>query len=147
MIIYTAKITDDKNAALEAILKAQGERTGKAVTLDRLSTGKPVVLYNGVCEGFVSVSHTCDLIIAVFSDMQVGADIERKDRKVSQKICADIVEWTKYEAYGKYLGCGITKKLLSSPLPEELIFSFEIDGYVLSLASEDKKVDIIKLTS
>ncbi len=147
MIIYTAKIRDDKNAALEAILRAHGERTDKTVTLDRLSTGKPVVLYDGVRQNYVSLSHTCDTLIAAFSDKEVGVDIERKDRKVSRQICKGIVEWTKYEAYGKYLGCGITKKLLSLPLPEELILSLEIDGYAVSIASEDKKVDIINLTS
>ena len=87
------------------------------------------------------------LLVIAFSDSEVGIDIERIDRRVSDKICKDIREWTRYEAYGKYLGTGISKKLLISELPEELIESYTFGDYVISLASEDKKVDIIKLTS
>ncbi len=147
MIVYASIIGKDKTGAKNAILQAHGNRTGKSVTIDRLSGGKPVVLYNGKREGGVSVSHTDGLLVIAFSESEVGIDIERTDRQVSDKICKDIREWTRYEAYGKYLGTGISKKLLQSELPEGLIDSYTFGEYVISLASEDKKVDIINLTS
>lgn len=147
MVVYASDIGKDKTVAENAILQAHGNRTGKSVTIDRLSKGKPVVLYDGKREGCISVSHTDGLLVIAFSDSEVGIDIERIDRQVSDKICKDIREWTRYEAYGKYLGTGISKKLLKSELPEDLIESYTFEDYVISLASEDKKVDIIKLTS
>lgn len=147
MLIYAIFIDGNKTDAQNAVLRAHGARTGKSVSIDRLSTGKPVVLYNGEREGYVSVSHTDGVLITAFSDEETGIDIERKDRKAPQKICKDIVEWTQFEAYGKYLGTGLTKSLFAKKPPEGLVYSFTWGEYVISVASEDKKVDIINLTS
>ena len=63
MVVYASDIGKDKTVAENAILQAHGNRTGKSVTIDRLSKGKPVVLYDGKREGCISVSHTDGLLV------------------------------------------------------------------------------------
>lgn len=145
MYLYIVS-SDDFQKAKERALYEYSEACGKIATVDRLQNGKPVLLLNGKREGDISFSHTENVLIAAISSSEVGADIERKDRRISQKICGNIEEWTRREAYAKYLGTGINRRILDETLPEGLIKSFDWGDYVISVACEDKKLDIINLT-
>ena len=147
MLIYKADASVGLEIAKNAILKHYGNIIGKTVELGRLSSGKPVVLYDGKEEGYVSVSHTENVVLIAFCDSEVGIDIENSNRQTPKKICADITEWTQKEAYSKYLGTGLTREILNNSVPYGLVDSFIMDEYTVSVASADKKVDIISLTS
>lgn len=93
--------------------------------------------------GDISISHTGNIIAIAISDYKVGIDIERKNRKISKELIS-IENWTKKECYAKYLGCGITRELLNSVPPADLITTFIYGDFILSICSEDKTVDIIE---
>lgn len=147
MYLYVTSMQNGKDAAYEAILRAHAVLTGSEVKIDRLSSGKPVVLFDGKRKGFVSVSHTDSVLAIAFSESETGIDLERKDRKVSARVSAGIADWTAKEAYGKYLGCGINREVLAKKIPDGLVDTYAIGEYVLSVASRDKNLDIINLTS
>lgn len=144
MYLYITTFDDLQNAK-NRVLDEYAKTCKRHVSTDRLSNGKPVLLLDNKREGDISVSHTKNCLVVAISEEKVGIDIELKERHISPTICKNIKEWTQYEAYGKYLGTGISKELLNKELPEELITSFEWGDYIISLASNDKKVDIIKL--
>lgn len=93
--------------------------------------------------GDISISHTENIIVIALSDYKVGIDIERKNRKISKELTS-IENWTQKECYAKYLGSGITRELLNSVPPADLITTFEYGDFILSVCSEDKTVDIIE---
>lgn len=93
--------------------------------------------------GDISISHTENIIAIALSDYKVGIDIERKNRKIS-KALTSIENWTQKECYAKYLGCGMTRELLNSVPPADLITTFEYGDFIISVCSEDKTVDIIE---
>ncbi len=70
-----------------------------------------------------------------FSDESVGIDIERKDRKISDRICADIRQWTRIEAYAKWTGAGVSKRLIAEDLPQDLIITRKYGDYYVSVCS------------
>lgn len=145
MYLYIT-LFDDLDKAKAQVLEEYSRVCGKQATVDRLANGKPVLLLNKNREGDISFSHTENVLIAAISGSVVGVDIERKDRRISSNICKSIEEWTKKEAYGKYLGIGINRQILDKTIPEGLVDSFIWGDYVISLASYDKNVDIINLT-
>lgn len=145
MYLYITRF-EDIDKAKEDILREYSKTCIGQVSIDRLANGKPVLLLDKKPIGDISISHTENVLIMAFSELKVGVDIERNDRKISQKLCDDIKKWTQIEAYGKYLGSGITKSLIKENIPQGLVESFFWEEYVVSVASEDKKLDIIKLT-
>ena len=116
--------------------------------------GKPYFSGNGSF-GF-SISHSSGMALAAVSDGNVGADIERCDRRsdrLIQKCCTpderEYLEstpdksrefmrlWTRKEALSKLDGRGIAMGFGSvSVLGDERIFTAERDGFFLSVASE-----------
>lgn len=107
------------------------------ISIEYLSSGQPILTKDGEQSGYISISHTYNALVMAFGDKPVGIDIERKSRKVSAKVCESIEEWTKREAYGKYIGVGINKEVLSAQLPDKIINTFYHGEYVVSVCGEE----------
>lgn len=103
--------------------------------------GKPYFENN---ELYFSISHTRGAIAIGLSEREIGIDLQ-EIRKISPAVMRRYLHsdasdprectrlWAEYEAYGKYLGCGI-------PIPDgsaakHTTASYDIDGYVLSVCS------------
>ena len=108
---------------------------GEKYSIEYLPSGQPTLMLDGRQSGYISISHTKDALVMALSDKPVGVDIELSERSTS-RIGMDIKEWTKYEAYGKYLGVGINREVLRAVLPKELIKSFRHGEYVISVCGE-----------
>lgn len=111
----------------------------------RTAKGQPLLYKDGAeCEK-ISISHTDNMLAVAFANCSVGIDLERKDRIVSERICTGIEEWTRYEAYGKWLGEGISKSLLKRQLPKDLLRTHTVGEYFLSVCSKTDSPDIISV--
>ena len=103
------------------------QRTGlspREVEFSRGAHGKPYITGSDL---YFSLSHTKGAVCAAFSGEEVGVDIERRDRQVSEAVktrvlsdrelfvCSDgedfIKAWVRKEAFLKRLGVGITRDL------------------------------------
>ncbi|MDE6614753.1 MAG: hypothetical protein K2K24_04510 [Clostridia bacterium] len=135
MKIYFCKHSADIQKTKESLIKRQFQNDN--YQLEYLPSGMPIIVKDGRQAGYVSISHTDDTLIMAFSDKPVGIDIESKNRKVSTKICGSIQEWTRREAYGKFLGVGINKEVLAEQLPDDKINTFFHGDYVVSMCSEE----------
>lgn len=107
--------------------------------------GKPLLFSDGEQCGEISVSHTDGVLAIAFSDESVGIDIERKDRKISDRICADIRQWTRIEAYAKWTGAGLSKRLIAEDLPQDLIITRQYGDYYVSVCSLCKNIVVTTL--
>ena len=107
------------------------------ISSEYLSSGQPILTKDGEQSGYISISHTDNALVMAFGDKPVGIDIERKSRKISSKVCESIEEWTRREAYGKCMGVGINKEVLSAQLPDKLINTFYQGEYVVSICGEE----------
>ena len=136
MRIYICEACKDIQKAKEDLLKRRFP-SGEC-SIEYLPSGQPILAREGKQAGYVSVSHTDDTLAMTFADKPVGIDIERKDREVSSRICDSIEEWTRREAYGKFLGVGINKEILSATLPDKLINPVYFGEYVVSVCSEER---------
>ena len=120
------------------------ERTGlslREIEFARGTHGKPYLVGSSLQ---FSLSHTKGAVCAAFSDKEVGVDIERRDRHVSEAVknrvlsdrerllCSGsedfIKAWVRKEAFLKRLGVGITRDLRNVDtimLPDTAAFSHE----------------------
>jgi len=123
-------------------------------------TGKPYLACNPRYE--FNISHTRNAVAAALSDEPIGVDIERIreiDINIAKSVFSDkelnwlqdasedrnrrfFDIWTKKEALVKYHGIGLSGDLKSydvtGPLPGEEIFTFELNGYTISVCSKMK---------
>ena len=135
----------------------------KKVAFCRGAHGKPYVRGGGVQ---FSLSHTNGAVCAVFSDGDgdIGVDIERRDRKVSERLkqrtlsenemslvhSADdfISIWVKKEAFLKRTGLGIAQGLRGADttlLPDIAAYTYG-DYYIGVAGKEAEKANIISVT-
>ncbi len=104
-----------------------------------------------------SVSHSAEFVLVAVADSEVGADIEKIDKRqnitVSERLFAaedlkdiDISKFfrmfTRLESYGKMTGKGLFPVLKTPMETIKNAYTFEYSGYSLSVCTE-KKEDII----
>lgn len=128
--ILRKRIDSDKLLSLTAGLLISLEvtrRTGiprEKIRYTHGSFGKPYLEGNALQ---FSLSHTQGAVCAAFSDEEVGVDIERRDRRVSERVCERVLGenekplvrssedllrlWVQKEAFLKRLGTGIADDL------------------------------------
>ncbi|MDE5616787.1 MAG: hypothetical protein K2I78_03270 [Clostridia bacterium] len=136
MKIYIKTDCADIQTAKSELLKRHFSCDGYAIGY--LQNGKPIIVCGQEQSGNISIAHTDKTLIMAFSDKPVGIDLERLERKISSKIGVSIEEWTQREAYGKWLGVGINKEILTAPLPNGMINTFYYGDYVVSVCSEER---------
>lgn len=133
------------------------KRFGREAALSEFRIGKYGKPYFSGDENFgFSISHSSGMVLAAVSDGNVGADIERCDRRSDRliaKCCTpderEYLEkssdkgrefmrlWTRKEALSKLDGRGIAMGFGSiSVLNDKRIFTAERDGFFLSAAAE-----------
>lgn len=140
MKIYICENCSNFQKTKEAILKRHFLSDGNLI--EYLPSGQPILTKEGRQAGYISISHTDNTLVMAIGNKPVGIDVERKSRKISSRICPSIEEWTKREAYGKFLGLGINKEVLSAVLPENLINTFFYGDYVIGVCSEERSESI-----
>ncbi|MDE5991314.1 MAG: hypothetical protein K2H36_07010 [Clostridia bacterium] len=136
MKVYIKERCADIQKAKTELLRAHfcGD---KNYEIRHLQSGRPILVCAQEEVGYISISHTDDTLIIAFADKPVGIDIERRSRKVSPKVCGSIEEWTRREAYGKWLGVGINKEVLSAQLPDNIINTIYYGEFVVSVCGEE----------
>ena len=104
--------------------------------------GKPYLEGASFC---FNLSHSGEYAVCALSESEVGVDLE-KIKPISRGVmlrfvgqCGESDEentrlWTRYEAIGKFLGCGIP---YTQELPRDCFVKeyFDLDGYALSVCS------------
>ena len=155
MNVYVGKA--DRHSSFQLLQTAYHAEFGseiKEADLYKSRTGKP--FFKDPIMPFFSISHSGDYIACVFDGNEIGLDLQKIKRippiLASRYLGAgdrcqrdQIREWTKFESYGKRLGCGI-------PLPEGenynngyYIHAYEIPGYILTVCVELETDRIINL--
>ncbi len=136
MIIFYSINKDEESSKKEALKRASVFYNKNIAKIEKTPKGKPIL-----DNLFISISHTKDILVIAFSEKNVGIDIESLDRKV--KIKMTIKEWTEYESFCKWTGEGVSTLSLYKPYPKYNIFNIsEIEGYIISVCSEDKQYTI-----
>lgn len=94
---------------------------------------------------YLSIAHTEGICLMAVSDTAVGIDVERAGRRTRSGL-PPIGEWTKIEAYAKYLGTGMRREYLRRKLPEDLIYELNVgEGYVCHVCSRDRAAMIVSV--
>lgn len=97
--------------------------------------GKPI------CQsGYLSLAHSGDYAVAVYSDRPIGVDIEKirpLSPALAKRLGGDLTEWGKKEALGKALGVGVYR-VLDEPIPDGWEFSFPEapEGYIMAICEK-----------
>ena len=116
--VYAKRVCDNVDlhkAAYDLLLDAMRLELGLEIhtsTIKKSQSGKPYFLG---CPYHFSITHTDGLVAVAISDLPVGIDAESKNRRISNAVAfrflrkdtASIEDWTRYEAVGKMLGCGV----------------------------------------
>ena len=135
--IYLTKYTD-LGQAKEEILSRYSKSKGETYSIEYLPSGEPQLIANSTPSGYVSISHTRELLAMAFAQEKVGIDVERADREISPKICKNIEQWTRIESYAKWIGSGLSKDIISGQLPEDMITTRSWGEYVISICSQSQ---------
>lgn len=156
--VLKKKSEEDKVQSLVAALLVRSQlskRLGtapKKVQFEKGAHGKPYIIGGGVQ---FSVSHTNGAVCAAFTDdeVEIGVDIERKDRKVSEKLkertlsknelllCLTsedfICVWVQKEAFLKRTGIGLTTVIrgIDTTVIKD-IKAFDCGGYFVGAAGK-----------
>lgn len=103
--------------------------------LSKTEKGKPVLDY-----GFISVSHTKNIVCVAISEKEIGIDIESKTREIKLPNMT-IKRWTEVEAYAKWRGSGIEKDKIYLDIPKLWLHEiFALKDYYISVYSEDGEI-------
>ena len=103
---------------------------------------KPPTLKQGF--GYISLSHCEDLILLVWSDKNIGADIERKDRKISKNLVINRF-FKQYEELYFSDNNSINKNFMDIWVINESIIKYQKTG--LFIGMKDWEIDLQKNTS
>ncbi len=115
--------------------------------ISKAELGKPYFAHGDATDIFFSLSHTKGLAVCGISDNDIGVDIERSDREISERIrkrwlrdCnaeASILEWTALESKGKLIGCGVSSSILNESDISVKHYTINANGveYTVALAS------------
>ncbi len=100
----------------------------------RAENGRPMVE-----NGFISISHSGEIVACAVSDHAVGLDVE-KLRERSEKLWAragvnSYEEWCKKEAYVKFLGNGFTVPPSQVMLGDAWFSATQMHGYQIAVCS------------
>ena len=123
--------------------------------IDRTDLGKP--FFKDKTLPFFSLSHSGKYIVCVFDQNNIGIDIQRIRRMPnnlvkrylktnSSDLIKRIIEWTRFESYGKRIGVGL-------PFEEDyskgyFLTTKEIKDYIITVCTEKitkQKLEIIYL--
>ena len=133
--IYLIEYVDIAKAKQAILQTYSQEHDGMRYSIDHADKGRPLLKREGERYGEISVSHTANMLAIAFSDMPIGIDLEKRDREIDKRVCDSIEHWTRYEAYGKWLGEGISRKLLKGQLPDKLLRTRIINDVISAFAA------------
>ncbi len=145
----------EEYTSFELLRKAYRIRYGETISPNdilRNQTGKPY--FKSLTMPYFNISHSGNYIACVFYEDKVGLDIQKIRRiprivvrKYLHTVNADsyqqIIEWTKFESYGKMEGRGIP--------PEDdyaqgfFVSTAELHGYIITLCTKSDKNQAIEL--
>ena len=162
-VLAKAHESDKINSLLSRLilLSELEKRTGiprKRLSFTLGTHGKPYLKRSDL---FFSMSHTEGAIVAAFSEgEEIGADVERKNRRVSERMYPRVLSdeeqrsvrktedflklWVQKEAFLKRLGVGITRDLRAVS-PEKLPDTAAIDcgDYIVGVSGRDAKEAVV----
>lgn len=153
MKIYIGK--REEYSSFELLQKAYWIRRGETVSEDsiiRNTNGKPY--FKSLTMPFFSISHSGDYVACVFDEDEVGLDIQ-KIRRIPQSVAQkylhtentdpvqQIIEWTKFESFGKMKGSGIPPE--DDYSQGDFISTAELDGYAITICTKSEKNQAIEL--
>lgn len=162
-VLAKAHESDKINSLLSRLLLLSEleKRTGiprKRLSFTLGTHGKPYLKHS---ELFFSMSHTEGAIVAAFAeDEEIGADVERKNRRVSERMYPRVLSdeeqrsvrkmedflklWVQKEAFLKRLGVGITRDLRAVS-PEKLPDTAAIDcgDYIVGVSGKGAKEAVV----
>ena len=147
MVVFIAKgkVDSDKliRFAYVNFVALSGHKKQEDIKIIREEGKKPRLNCEDI---FFSLSHSEDVTAIAISDRNVGLDIEWGRERNYNKIkfikadCLDTFyrEWTKHEAYYKYLGTGIKKEAVDNSLTYETFILYE--NCYLTVCSEEEQI-------
>ncbi len=162
-VLAKAHESDKINSLLSRLLLLSEleKRTGiprKRLSFTLGTHGKPYLKHS---ELFFSMSHTEGAIVAAFAeDEEIGADVERRNRRVSERMYPRVLSdeeqrsvrktedflklWVQKEAFLKRLGVGITRDLRAVS-PEKLPDTAAIDcgDYIVGVSGKGAKEAVV----
>lgn len=138
---------------------------GKEVEIAKTENGAPYLVHD---EHYISLSHKDNVLVIAVSTAPVGVDIERLEYKPSHDCIARryfedeapqgdshafFRAWTRREAYGKWLGVGLNKTVMFTPMAADYLTiegkpwwfaeDTSCDGYLATVLSCDEHVEIV----
>lgn len=162
-VLAKAHESDKINSLLSRLLLLSEleKRTGiprKRLSFTLGTHGKPYLKRSDL---FFSMSHTEGAIVAAFAEgEEIGADVERKNRRVSERMYPRVLSdeeqrsvrktedflklWVQKEAFLKRLGVGITRDLRAVS-PEKLPDTAAIDcgDYIVGVSGKGAKEAVV----
>ncbi len=118
------------------------------IIFDKTDGGKPFAVGLNI---HFNISHSGNFVVCATDKNPVGIDIEKKQAynpSIAKRICSDeettllegsknpseefIKLWTAKEAYGKFLGKGLTEEIFKANLPIKPL-QYEFDDYYVSI--------------
>ena len=141
-VLYTfcGKAQEEQHSAAYSLLDLY---LGHEPEIKRTDGGKPFIESGPR----FSISHTGGLAVcAVSTGGQTGVDCEKKDRRIPERVSANMLggltgpdavkKWTETEALAKYIGCGVYG-LKHAAIPEDVCYkTVEKNGYYITVCVE-----------
>ena len=154
MKVYIGNRKDYTSFAL--LQKAYNLQYGKKIEIDAIKrTERGKLFFTDQKMPCFNISHYGEYIICVFDDQEIGIDIQ-KIRAIPEKVInrflktnsseaiEQILEWTKFESFGKMNGVGIP---YSSGYDSGIfLITSELTGYIITVCTNnenDKAMELV----